>query len=71
MTKYRRVGRRATIEQADDVRVLESGQDLALVAEPPEDGIGVHPALDQFSRHFLVLAISPFAEIAARCAWAR
>ena len=43
---------------------LEAGEDLALVAEAAEDGVGVHPALDQLDRDALLKrVVCPLGEI--------
>jgi hypothetical protein len=37
----------APVQEARDVRVVERGENLPLVAETAEDEVGVHPALDE------------------------
>ena len=48
------VRRAAAIEEAGDERMLEAGQDLPLVTEPPHDAVGVHPALEHLDRDALL-----------------
>ena len=40
----------AAVEQHRDIRVIQVGQDLTLVQEAPDDGVRIHPALDQLDR---------------------
>ena len=48
------VRRAAAVEEAGDERMLEAGQDLPLVTEPPHDAVGVHPALEHLDRDALL-----------------
>ena len=48
------VRRRAAVEEAGDVRVLEAGEDLAFVPEPSHDGVAVHAALEHLDRDALL-----------------
>ena len=45
---------RAAVEQPRDVGVIEARQDLPLIAEPAQNEIGVHAALDDLDRHLLL-----------------
>lgn len=58
------VRRGAAIVEPCDVRVLERGEDLPLVAEAEQDVVGVHPAPDQLERDALLeLRIVAFREV--------
>ena len=58
------VRRRAAVEQAGDVRVLEAGEDLPLVPEAPHDRLGVHAALEHLDRDALLeLVVVADAEV--------
>ena len=46
----------AAVEEAGDVGVVEAGEDLALLAEPGEHGLGVHPAPDELERGALAVS---------------
>jgi hypothetical protein len=45
--------RRAAVDEARDVGVLERGESLTLAAEAPQDLVGVHAALDDLERDAL------------------
>ena len=49
------VPRRPAVEQPRNVRVIEAGQNLPLVAEMAQDRIGVHAAFDQLDRNLLLV----------------
>ena len=51
------VGRRPAVEEAGDVRVLEAGEDLTLVAEAADDGIGVHAAFEDLDGDALLVRV--------------
>src|SRR5688572_19332910 len=58
------VGRGAAVEQAADEWMVEAGEDLALVAEAPDDRLGVHAALEDLQRHPLLEGVvAPDREI--------
>jgi hypothetical protein len=58
------VGRRPAIEQARDVRMIEVGENLALVAEATQYRLSIHPALDDFDRDgLLVLGVGANREV--------
>src|SRR5688572_27560550 len=42
------------IEQACDVRMIETGEDLPLVAETAQHGFRIHAALDELDRGLLL-----------------
>ena len=42
---------RPAVQQLADVRMLQRGQDLSLVLEPPDFGLGVHAAADHLDRN--------------------
>ena len=44
----------AAVQETGDVRMIERGQNLALVAKAPQDKVGIHAALDQLDRNALV-----------------
>src|SRR5688500_12192999 len=44
----------ASVQQAGDVRMIQSGQNLALGAKTAQDEVRIHAALDQFDRDALV-----------------
>ncbi len=48
------VRRAATVEQARDERMLEAGENLALVPEAADDAVGVHAALEHLDRDALL-----------------
>ena len=48
------VSRRAAVQQAGDVGMLEAGENLALVAEPLHDGIRVGSTLENLDRDALL-----------------
>ena len=55
---------RVAIEQARDVRVVEAREDLPLVAEVTQHGVGIHAALDELDRdELLVLTVGATREI--------
>ena len=55
---------RVAVEQARDVRVIEAGEDLPLVAEAAQHGLRVHAALDELDGDLLlVLAVGAPREI--------
>ena len=47
----------SSIEQARDVRVVEAGQDLSLVAKMTEHRVGVHAAFDQLDCDLLLVLL--------------
>ena len=52
------------VEEARDVRVLEAGEDLALLAEAPEDGLRVHaPAHDLHGDALLERPVGALAKV--------
>ena len=48
------VGRRAAVEQASDVRMIEPREDLPLAQEAPPDPLGVETGLQKLQRHALL-----------------
>jgi hypothetical protein len=42
------------VEQARDIRVIEAGEDLPFRPEAPDDGVGIHPALEDLQRDAFV-----------------
>lgn len=54
---------RAAVEQTRDMRMIEARQNLPFLAKTLQDGIGIHPALDELERDLLLeLGVGPFGQ---------
>ena len=58
------VGRRATVEETGDVRMSEIGENLPLVLESPQNGLGLESAAHDLDRDvFLIFLVVSRCEI--------